>query len=55
MEKYTHKSGCKTYEVATDLPVLWCPDCDEETEWPFDNGDEFGRCDCCGEYFKLDE
>ena len=49
-----HQSGLVTW-MAGDQPVMRCPNCGTENEWPYDDGDLYAVCyGGCGQRFAYD-
>ena len=54
-DKHKHKSGVITW-LEGDMPVMQCPECGTENEWPWGDSSPFCMCHGgCGQWFKLDE
>ena len=49
-----HQSGLETW-MDGDQPVMRCPNCGTENEWPYDDGDLYAVCyGGCGRRFAYD-
>lgn len=52
---FKHKSGLETW-VENGIPVMKCPSCGTENEWPYDYSGYKAECMAgCGEVFEYDE